>query len=282
MMAKAGQARADPQALATPGAGPSSQQQPPSLPQHPPQSQQLNALQQPPPNTLATAAAAQQHLAMRNSPSLAQQQQAAMGMTVGASNMMNSLGVFQGMRPGMSIAPSLQSQQHFASQQQRNPQPLPQQQPAAGVFGGNVSQQQQQPPQSTQPQPQMQGGQPAQGTSQQQPTSHQQLVTAAAAQRVAHEQQLNRQLAEQPLENLVRYRDQFHAQRIDLENKIRALLPQGGIGPNGTPVTNLNKEIEDAIRQFRNDLYRCVGMEQTIQRHINVKQGWVLDCLLSS
>lgn len=95
--------------------------------------------------------------------------------------------------------------------------------------------------------------------------------------------QLNKQLSAQPLENLLRYREQFHAQRVDLESKIRALLPQVGIGQNGLPNGNggpdgsNNKEIEDAIRTFRNDLYRCMNMEQTIQRHVTAKQqqGWV-------
>jgi len=272
MMAKAGQARTDPQVSATPGAGPSSQQPQSS---HPSQPQSLNSLQQSPPsNTLAVAAAAQHHqaqLAMRNSPSLAQQQQAAMGMNVGVGNMM---GGFAGIRPGMNLAPGVQAQQQFAAQQQRDAQQQlqqqqqQQQQQAAAPFGNNASQQQHQPPQLAQPQ--MQAGQPVQGAPQQ-PTP-QQLVSAAAAQHAQHQLQLNRQLAEQTLENLVRYRDQFHAQRIDLEHKIRALIPQSG--PNGAPVmNNVNKEIEDAVRQFRNDLYRCVTMEQTIQKHINVKQG---------
>jgi hypothetical protein len=47
------------------------------------------------------------------------------------------------------------------------------------------------------------------------------------------------------LENLVRYRDQFCAQCIDLERKIRTLIPQSG--PNGPPIMNMNKEIEDAV-----------------------------------
>ena len=278
MLAKAGQARTDPQLSATPGVGPSSQQPASSLP--PSQSQQLNGLQQsPPPNTLAAAAAAQQHqaqLAMRNSPSLAQQQQAAMGMNIGVGNVMSSLGGFPGMRPGMNMAPGVQAQQQFAVQQQQNVQQPPQQQQqqqqqqAASAFGNNASQQPHQPPQPAQPQ--MQAGQPAQGAAQ--PATQHQLATAAAAHRATQEQQLNRQLAEQPLENLMRYREQFHAQRVDLESKIRALLPQGGIGPNGAPVvTNLNKEIEDAIRQFRNDLFRCMNMEQTIQKHISAKHG---------
>ena len=58
---------------------------------------------------------------MRNSPSLAQQQQAAMGMNIGVGNVMSSLG-FPSVRPGMSIAPGIQAQQQFATQWQSNVQ----------------------------------------------------------------------------------------------------------------------------------------------------------------
>lgn len=108
------------------------------------------------------------------------------------------------------------------------------------------------------------------------PTPHaqQQLSQEAAARRAAQEQLLNDQLSNQSLETLLRYQEQFHWQKQDLESKIRALLPQGGIGPNGAPTSpNPNdKEIEDALKTLRNDLYRCINMEQTINKHINAKQ----------
>lgn len=54
-------------------------------------------------------------------------------------------------------------------------------------------------------------GQPTQGAPQQ--LTSQQFMSAAAAHWAAHELQLDCQLAEQTLENLLRYRDQFHAQQ---------------------------------------------------------------------
>ena len=58
---------------------------------------------------------------MRSSPSLAQQRQAAMGMNIGMGNVMSSFG-FPGTRPDTSIAPGIQVQQQFATQQQSNVQ----------------------------------------------------------------------------------------------------------------------------------------------------------------
>ena len=95
-----------------------------------------------------------------------------------------------------------------------------------------------------------------------------------ASQHLARQQrqQLDRRLSEQTVENLLRYRDQFHAQRLDLEHKIRSLA--ASTGPDGAPVVaNMNKDTEDAVRQHQSDSLRCMAMEQTIQKHINAKQG---------
>ena len=107
---------------------------------------------------------------------------------------------------------------------------------------------------------QLQGASPFGNSASQQHLVQPQVLAAAAQ---ARHQQLDLQLAQQSVENLLRYQNQFHAHHLDLDHKICSVTTLAGL--DGAPVVaNTNEEIEDAVRQLQNNLFRCMNMEQTI------------------